>query len=94
MPRRSDANQLEIMDALRKAGATVHDTHGVGWGFPDIVVGYLGLNFLMEIKVPGGKLDNKQRAWHSKWRGQAVVVHSEDEALAALEAIASGTWRP
>ncbi len=75
------------MDALRKAGATVHDTHNIGRGYPDISVGYRGINLLIEIKVPGAKLNNVEHAWFEKWRGQAAVVYSAEEALVILETI-------
>ena len=50
MPARVDANQPVIVAALRAIGATVQHLHAVGQGCPDILVGYDGVNFLMEIK--------------------------------------------
>ena len=90
--KRVDANQAEIVDALRKAGATVQDLHEVGKGCPDILVGYYTyeycdlteVNILMEIKAPGGKLNKREQEWHNSWRGQVVVVHSIEEALEVL----------
>jgi len=82
--KRVDANQAEIVDALRKAGATVQDLHEVGKGCPDIMIGWLGYNILMEIKAPGGKLNKREQEWHDTWRGQVVVVHSIEEALEVL----------
>ena len=37
---RKDANQTQIVDALRGVGATVAITSMLGHGFPDLVVGY------------------------------------------------------
>jgi hypothetical protein len=34
-----DANQPQIVEALRKAGATVHSLAAVGNGIPDLLVG-------------------------------------------------------
>lgn len=84
-----DANQPEIVDALRKAGASVAHLHGVGMGCPDILVGFRGANILMEIKdgskVPSArKLNAMQAEWHKLWQGQACVVNSAEEALAVL----------
>ena len=45
-----DANQVEIVEELRKAGCTVQHLHQVGKGCPDILVGYMHMNILMEIK--------------------------------------------
>jgi len=82
-----DANQPEIVAALRKAGASVHHTHAAGKGFPDLVVGYNGETFLLEVKNPEarGKLNDDQVEWHDEWRGHVCVVHSIEEALAELK---------
>ncbi len=37
--KRTDANQNEIVEGLRKVGCTVAVTSAAGDGFPDIVVG-------------------------------------------------------
>ena len=91
MPRiaRVDANQKAVVAALRAAGATVQHLHSVGQGCPDILVGYRGRNYLLEIK-DGDKPPNKRRLtrdegrWHRRWRGQVAVVESVAEALAAI----------
>ena len=42
-----DANQNEIVDALRKAGCSVQILSSVGKGCPDILVGRGGRNYLL-----------------------------------------------
>lgn len=84
MAKRTDANQAEIVEALKKAGCSVHSTHVVGDGFPDIVCGYAGVNYLFEIKSPGGRLTGKQPEWHAKWKGQVDIVRTVIEALQAI----------
>lgn len=84
-----DANQAKIVDALRKAGASVHPMHSVGDGFPDLCVGYRGLNFLMEVKdgskpPSARKLTKDQQEFHALWGGQVAVVLSVEEAINAL----------
>ncbi|WP_282091326.1 hypothetical protein [Epibacterium ulvae] len=85
---RADANQPQIVSALRRAGATVTATHAAGQGFPDLVVGYQGNNFLLEVK-DGSKppserqLTPDQRDWHRDWRGQKAVVCNIAQAMAA-----------
>jgi hypothetical protein len=89
MPRRAakvDRNQPEIVKALRGAGATVQHLHTVGKGCPDILVGYQGVNYLMEIKdgalpPPARKLTDDEEAWHRQWFGNAHIVNNADEAL-------------
>ena len=49
--KRVDRNQPEIVDALRKAGASVGHTHAVGKGFPDIVVGVQGLTLVGDFSI-------------------------------------------
>lgn len=46
-----DANQPEIVEALRKAGAYVLHTHQIKNAF-DILVAFRGQLFIMEIKNP------------------------------------------
>lgn len=84
-----DRNQSEIVQALRDAGASVHPCHGAGQGFPDLAVGFRGKNYLIEVKdgalAPSDrKLTPAQKEWHAAWRGDAVVVTSSSEALAAI----------
>ncbi len=94
MPRTAakvDANQSRIVSALRKVGASVQPLHAVGKGCPDLLVGWRGCNFLIEVK-DGEKVASKQKlnadqcAWHGSWAGQVAVARSEDEALAVLAA--------
>lgn len=87
MPRRAaraDVNQVDIVAALRAIGATVQHLHTVGAGCPDILVGYRGANYLVEIKSPGGKLTADEREWHAAWCGQVAVIYGVDDAIALL----------
>lgn len=84
-----DANQKQIVKALRDAGATVQHLHAVGAGCPDLLVGFRGINYLMEVKdghkpPSARKLTDDQVTWHRDWRGNAHVVKSITEALAVL----------
>lgn len=88
---KTDANQTVIVNALRKAGASVQSLAAVGKGCPDLLVGYGGINYLMEVKdgnkVPSAqKLSIDQEHWHSVWRGTVHIVKSIDEALKILNA--------
>ena len=81
---RSDQNQARIVQALRKAGASVIHLHQLGRGVPDILACFRGRNILMEIKRPGEKPNEKQIEFHSTWGGELHVVRTEEEAIAAL----------
>ena len=83
---RIDRNQPEIVEALRKLGASVQPLHTVHDGVPDLLIGYQGRNFLLEVKdgerVPSAqKLTQCQVEWHDAWAGQAAVVTSTEEAI-------------
>jgi hypothetical protein len=84
-----DTNQPEIVKALRQVGASVSTLHRVGEGCPDLLVGYRGDNFLLEVKdgkkVPSKrKLTEDEKVWHGLWRGKVSIVESELDALAAI----------
>lgn len=84
MPKRTDANQAEIMWALRRCGAHVIDLHVIGGGVPDLLVWYDGRYTLVEIKTLEGKLNAREREWLAAWPGEVAVVRSEEEALRAV----------
>jgi len=84
---------MEVVDLLRKTpGVTVHSTSQVGVGFPDIVVGYRGHNYLFEIKDPQARpsdqsLTMAQRSFFELWRGQVTKVTETAQILRAIGAI-------
>lgn len=86
---RIDANQPEIVEALREAGCSVQLLHMVGKGCPDLLVGWQGINCLVEVKdgskpPSARKLTPDQVDWHGSWLGQVTVVCGVDEALKAV----------
>ncbi len=89
---RVDSNQAEIVETLRAMGASVAPTHTLGSGFPDLVVGWRGINLLLEIK-DGEKAPSKrqltpdEQRWHDDWRGQIVVIQSARDAIALLNGL-------
>ena len=87
MPKRVDANQPEIVADLRKVGATVIHLHEVGFGCPDILVGFQGVNYLIEIKTLDRRLNMRQITWHREWLGQVAVARTSEEALRIIGVI-------
>ncbi len=85
-----DANQNAIVDALRKAGATVQSLASVGKGVPDLLVGIRGRTALLECKdgakpPSARKLTPDQLTWHAAWQGGTLaVVDSPEAALRVL----------
>ena len=84
---RTDRNHTNIVDGLRGIGATVQSLANVGGGVPDLLVGFRGTNYLMEVKAKRGKLTDPQVEWHDQWRGSVVIVRNLDEALKTIGAI-------
>ena len=83
---RVDSNQSEVTKALRKIGASVQLLHSVGKGCPDMLVGYKGGNYLLEIKdgekkESARKLTAEQTIWHFDWKAQEAVDKSPQEAI-------------
>lgn len=83
-PRR-DQNEREIVQALELAGATV--VRLSAGDIPDLLVGFMGVNLLMEVKSAKGKLRPGQEKFFEDWCGNACVVRTVDEALAAIHAL-------
>ena len=83
MPKSIDANQPEIVTALRAVGATVQHLHEVGRGCPDILVGFREENFIFEIKNPNyaWKLTPAEQKWFDKWAGRGYIVQTIEDAL-------------
>jgi hypothetical protein len=78
---RVDNNQQEIIDALRAAGATVQPLNAVKCGCPDLLVGYRGTNYLIEVKSKGGRLTDDEFNWMSSWDGFFTVTWTVEDAL-------------
>ncbi len=81
-----DANQTEIVKALRQVGASVQSLASTGKGCPDLLVGFRGVNWLLEIKdgqkvKSARKLTPDQVEWHESWCGQVHVIENIDQAI-------------
>lgn len=85
-----DANQKEIVQALRAAGRIVTDTRRLGDGFPDLFVysPQTGRIDVLEVKMPGGRLTDWEGRWHEKHQECDFVhiVYGIEDALAAVGA--------
>ena len=84
-----DANQTEIVKALRQVGASVQSLASTGKGCPDLLIGFRGVNWLLEIKdgqkvKSARKLTPDQIEWHESWRGRVYIVESVDQAISLL----------
>lgn len=87
-----DANQNEIVKALRQVGCTVQSLAATGKGCPDLLIGFRRINLLFEIKdgakpKSARKLTPDQVVWHDAWGGNVYVVESVDQALDIINKI-------
>lgn len=87
---RVDANQTQIVEALRACGATVRVVTQ-GNGLPDLLVGYRGYTLLLEVKdgrkPPSDRvLTPAEEKFFKEWTGgMLAVVESVEDALDILK---------
>jgi len=85
-----DANQEQIVSALRACGAYVRIVTQ-GDGLPDLLVGYRGYTLLLEVKdgrkpPSARKLTEAEEKFFQEWKGGLLAkVESVDEALDILK---------
>jgi hypothetical protein len=71
---RVDESQPGIIDAARKLGASVALLYRAGHNIPDILLGYRGVDQLVEIKSVKGELSDGQQEFIDTWQGRPVKV--------------------
>jgi hypothetical protein len=87
---RVDANQEQVVSALRACGATVRIVTQ-GDGLPDLLVGYRGYTLLLELKdgqkpPSARKLTPAEEKFFAEWKGGLLAkVESVEEALDILK---------
>jgi len=93
--KRTDGNHKEVVEEFRKVmpEASLFDASGAGKGFPDLVIGWQGKNYLFEVKDPAKypsarSLTDAQKEFHLAWHGQVHVIHSAAEIAATLARLA------
>ena len=85
-----DGNHGQIVSALRKAGIAVKSLAQVGGGLPDLLAAFRGRTVLLEVKLPGEKLNQMQQEFHATWPGVVKVVTTPEEAVLAVVEAARG----
>jgi len=79
---RIDKNQPAIVKELRGLGYSVESTASLGDGFPDIIVGAAGRNFLFEIKESeAAKLTPPEETFARDWCGQLHRIETSEQAI-------------
>lgn len=83
-----DSNHRVIVAAFRALGCSVQSLAAVGKGVPDLLVGLLGVNHLVEVKATEGKQTKHQVRWCAQWRTPTHMVRNIDDARRLVSA-----WR-
>jgi hypothetical protein len=85
MPKKSDANQKQIVETLRCMGVFVFDLHGIGKGCPDLLLAYRGKWYPTEIKTANGKINEAQEKFITRAADIAgvsvLILRSVDQAI-------------
>jgi hypothetical protein len=85
---RPDANHAEVVGWYEELYCSVVDTHGQGFGFPDLVVGVAGITELVEVKTEAGQLEPSQIRFQRDWRGSKVrVVRTRADVILHVQTI-------
>lgn len=83
---RVDVNQRQITKELREQGYSVAITSQLGKGFPDIVVGFKGVNLMVELKATSkDKLTPHEVEFRDNWKGQYLIAWSTEMIIEAFD---------
>jgi hypothetical protein len=87
--KKIDSNQPRIVEQLRDLYVSVQILSGVGDDCPDLLLGFRGNNFLIELKDPSRKpcerkLRPGQQKFFDSWRGQVNKCETLEEILIVI----------
>jgi hypothetical protein len=81
---RTDTNQTDIVNGLRKMGAGVTSMAPLGHGVSDLLVSFRQRWYVMEVKFEDGKLNPDQVSWIGAQKAPVYTVRSLDQAVKFL----------
>lgn len=92
MAKRVDGNQKEIVEAFREMGVSVQILSDLGKGCPDLVAGFRGVNYLIEVKngdkpPSAQKLTPQEQEFFDSWQGQVCIINSVEQAILFIKEI-------
>ena len=86
--KRRDANEPDIIEALRDVGASYLSLDPF-----DLLVGWQGRNIMVEVKTQSGRLKPSQIELAETWRGGPLhIVRTPEEMMALLNGRESGEY--
>jgi hypothetical protein len=81
-----DTNHRELMDLYLALGCSAIDTTMVGGGFPDLVIGCVGDQDLVEVKFETGRIKPSQLTFNRDWRGRMpAIVRTREDVIAHVQ---------
>jgi len=75
--KRRDANEPEIVKAFEDCGYSVERIDKPC----DLIVGKWGKSFLIEVKTLTGKLNDKQKEFVEKWKGNYHIIRTIEDVI-------------
>lgn len=74
----------------RIPGVSVRSIHTIGQGIGDLILGYKGKNYLIEVKdgsksASRKKLTPDEERFHKEWTGQICIVENIDDIIDLLK---------
>jgi len=78
-----DKNEADIFAELRAHGLSVYAMDQPA----DALVGYRGRSYLVEVKMPLGKLTQPQETFVEGWRGDYTILRSVEDATAFAKSV-------
>jgi hypothetical protein len=89
-----DANHADVAKWYEELYCLVHDTHALGGGFPDMLIGIPTrggrILALVEVKSANGTLRASQERFLRDWGGRVLeVVQTRDDVFAHVERVRS-----
>lgn len=87
--KRTDSNQSGIVKQLKRIGVSVQHLHELGEGCPDLLLGFRGQNWLVELKDGSKppsrrKLTPAEEKFFAEWKGQVAKCETLDEILKVI----------
>jgi len=84
-----DANEPGIIEVFERMGISVFRLDRP----VDLLLGYNGLNYLVEVKVPRGKLNKNQVKFAKTFKGHFSTIKTTEEATCLANNIRSGSLK-
>lgn len=79
-----DVKHLAVAQRFQAYGASVLDLSRLGFGAPDLLVGFCGINELVEVKGQESGLTAWQTQFQNMWQGREVRVVRDERGVKKL----------